>query len=61
MRVHFEEGAPASIEPFVSGFLIEDGTAHFARLAGVAVARSGALLFSDDTNGVLYQVDFADE
>ncbi len=61
VRVRFDEGAPTAIEDFVSGFLIEDGAAHFARLAGIAVARDGALLFSDDTNGVLYAVDFVDE
>jgi hypothetical protein len=41
--------------------MLEDGSARVARLAGVAVARDGALLFSGDTSGVLCAVDFAAE
>jgi glucose/arabinose dehydrogenase len=54
-RIEFEAGAPARIVDFVSGFLIEEGRAHFGRPAGIAVAADGALLFTDDTNGVLYR------
>lgn len=43
-------------EDFVSGFLIEDGSAQFGRPAGVTVAPDGALLFSDDSNGIVYRV-----
>ena len=56
--IRFEDGEPVSLEEFVSGFLIEDGTANFGRLAGVAVARDGALLFTDDTNGMIYRVSY---
>jgi glucose/arabinose dehydrogenase len=59
VRVRYEGGAPSAVEDFVSGFLIEDGTAHFARLAGLAVATDGALLVSDDTNGIVYRVAYA--
>jgi glucose/arabinose dehydrogenase len=52
------EGQPIEIEDFVSGFLIEDGRAHFGRLADVAIAADGALLFSEDTNGIIYRVDY---
>ena len=51
-----DAGEPVDYEDFVTGFLIEDGTAQFARLAGVAVAPDGALLFSDDQNGIVYRV-----
>lgn len=62
VRVKFDaHGRPLAIEPFLSGFLIKqpDGNyAHFARLAGLAVARDGALLVGDDTNGVIYRVAY---
>jgi glucose/arabinose dehydrogenase len=59
VRVKFDEsGEPKGFEDFVSGFLLEDGEAHFGRLAGVAVAKDGALLFSDDANGVIYRVRY---
>lgn len=54
----FEGGEPQAIEDFVTGFLIEDGTAQFGRLAGVAVAADGSVLFSDDENGVVYRVNY---
>ncbi len=47
------------IEDFLTGFLIEDGRAHFARIAGITVARDGSLLVSDDSNGVIYRVSYA--
>lgn len=56
VRVVFEDGQPTNIEDFVTGFLNEEGTATFGRPAGVAVDGEGALLFSDDSNGVVYRV-----
>jgi glucose/arabinose dehydrogenase len=56
--IAYENGAPARIEDFVSGFLIENGTAQFGRLAGVAVSSDGSLLFTDDENGVIYRVSY---
>jgi glucose/arabinose dehydrogenase len=56
VRLHFDAGEPVAFEDFVSGFLIEDGEAQFGRPAGVTVAPDGALLFSDDANGVVYRV-----
>jgi len=58
--VPFVSGAPLAFEDFVSGFLSEDGTSTFGRPAGIAVAADGALLFTDDTNGVVYRVQYAD-
>jgi glucose/arabinose dehydrogenase len=55
----FTGGEPQAFEDFVTGFLIEDGTAQFGRLAGVAVAADGNLLFTDDANGVMYRVSYA--
>jgi len=60
-RVVFENGRPVRIEDFVTGFLIEDGKAQFGRLAGIAVASDGSLLFTDDENGVVYRVTYVGE
>lgn len=54
--VPFAGGQPQAIEDFVSGFLIRGGTATFGRPAGIAIAPDGALLFTDDTNGIVYRV-----
>jgi len=60
VRVHFgDDGQPTEITPFLSGFLINDGTANFARLAGLAQMADGSLLVSDDTNGMIYRVTYA--
>jgi glucose/arabinose dehydrogenase len=56
VRIRFRDGKPAAIEDFVTGFVLPDGKTHNGRLAGLAVARDGALLFSDDQNGVVYRV-----
>ena len=37
-------------------FLTEDRQSHFGRVAGLAVASDGALLVSEDTNGVIYRI-----
>ncbi len=63
-RIHFDaSGKPSKIESFLSGFLVKGGApdgkdANFARLAGVAQARDGALLVSDDTNNIIYRVTY---
>lgn len=64
VRVRFDAaGKPTAIEPFLTGFLVPNGApdgkdGQFARLAGVAVARDGALLVSDDTNNTIYRVSY---
>ena len=59
VRIRFDEsGKPQKIEPFVTGFLLDDGAAAFARLAGCAVAKDGSLLVGDDTNGVIYRIGY---
>lgn len=59
VRILFDDaGEPTGFEDFVTGFLSEDGAATFARLAGIAVAPDGSLLFTDDTNGVIYRVSY---
>jgi glucose/arabinose dehydrogenase len=56
--IPFVEGEPQAIEDFVDGFLIDDGSATFGRPAGIAVAPDGSLLFTDDTNGIVYRVQY---
>jgi Raf kinase inhibitor-like YbhB/YbcL family protein len=57
VRIRFKDGQAVAMEPFVSGFLVPGGQS--ARLCGMAVARDGALLFTDDRNGVIYRVSYA--
>jgi Raf kinase inhibitor-like YbhB/YbcL family protein len=58
VRIRFENGAPKSIEPFLTGFLTDGGKTHFARPVGLAVAKDGSLLMADDANGVIYRVAY---
>lgn len=59
VRIHFSQGKPQSIEPFVTGFIASEG--EYGRPCGNAVAADGSLLFSDDRNGVLYRVSYTGE
>ncbi len=59
VRIRFKDGQPTAFEDFLRTFLIDGGSAHFGRVAGLAVAKDGALLVSDDTNGVIYRVAYA--
>jgi glucose/arabinose dehydrogenase len=59
VRIRFDNGGhPMAMEPFASGWLMEDGRAHFGRLMGLAQAADGALLVGDDTNGVIYRIAY---
>ena len=63
-RVRFDQtGKPTKIETFVSGFLVKGGApdgkdAHFARVCGVAQMMDGSMLFTDDTNNIIYRVSY---
>jgi len=57
-RIVFENGEPSRFEDFVTGFLIDNNQAHFGRLVGLAIHADGSLLFTDDTNGVIYRVSY---
>jgi Raf kinase inhibitor-like YbhB/YbcL family protein len=58
-RIHFQDGQPKEITPFVTGFLTDGGKTHIARPVGLAIARDGALLMADDANGVIYRIAYA--
>jgi Raf kinase inhibitor-like YbhB/YbcL family protein len=59
VRIHFVNGQPQSIQPFVYGFLTDKGTTHIARPMGLAVARDGSLLMADDANGGIFRIAYA--
>jgi glucose/arabinose dehydrogenase len=56
IRVRMKEGIPTGeYEDFMTGFFV-DNDSVWARPAGVAVSRDGALLVSDDANGTIFRV-----
>jgi len=57
VRIRFDRGAPIGFEDFLSGFLV-DAQGAFGRPTGLAVAKDGALLVSDDSNGLIYRVSY---
>lgn len=59
VRIRFANGQPVGVEDFVTGWLVNGGSAQWARVTGVAVAADGALLVADDGNGVIYRVSYA--
>ena len=56
VHVNFENGEPTGVEDFLTGFLNDDGKTQFGRLAGLALTDDGALLVSEDENGVIYKI-----
>jgi glucose/arabinose dehydrogenase len=70
VHVSFNDaGEPESIEPFITGWLIEEGVpdpdnpgetkvGQFGRVAGVAVWTDGSLLISEDQSGIIYRVTY---
>ena len=63
LRVDFKDGQPVGMEPFLSGFLMEDedsptGWGQMGRLAGLAQGPDGTLYLSDDENGIIYRITY---
>jgi glucose/arabinose dehydrogenase len=58
VRIVFRDGQPDHFEDFLTGFLIDNAKAQIGRPAGLAVTKDGALLVSDDANGVIYRVSY---
>lgn len=60
VRIRFQNGKPVAMESFLTGFLIQvsGGWRHFGRPAGIAVTPDGALLVSDDSNGIIYRISY---
>ena len=66
LRVDFEDGQPVAMEPFVTGFLMQDdssptGWGQMGRLAGMTQGPDGALYLSDDENGIIYRIVYVGE
>jgi Raf kinase inhibitor-like YbhB/YbcL family protein len=65
LRVRFDaSGNFTAFEPFVTGFLqpLEgDKVGFFGRPVGSTVAGDGAVLFTDDTNNIIYRVAYTGE
>lgn len=57
-RLRFENGKPSKFEDFVTGFLSADGKSVFGRPCGLVQTENGDMLFTDDANGVIYQVAY---
>lgn len=56
VRIRLKDGVPTgAYEDFVTGFVINDSEV-WGRPVGVAVARDGALLVSEDGNGTIWRV-----
>lgn len=56
IRARMKDGKPTGVyEDFLTGFVLDKDTV-WGRPAGIAVARDGALLVSDDANGTIFRV-----
>ena len=61
IRVRLKNGMPTGeYEDFVTGFVVNDSSV-WARPVGIAVARDGALLVSEDGNGTIWRVSYRGE
>lgn len=59
VRIRFDAaGKPTAFDPFITGWLTESEgkPAVFGRPCGLTFAKDGAMLISDDENGVIYRV-----
>lgn len=56
-----DTGKPVAWEPFITGWRVDQGDGKWGqlgRLAGIAMAKDGSLLVSDDANGVIYRISY---
>jgi len=60
VRIRYDQGKSVAFEPFLAGFLVEEGRGHIARPVGLAMTPGGALLVGDDANGVIYRVSYGE-
>ncbi len=56
--VRLQDGRPVSYEPFVEGWL--DGEKVSGRPVDLLIAHDGAVLLSDDMNGVIYRISYSE-
>jgi glucose/arabinose dehydrogenase len=56
IRIRMKDGKPTGeYEDFVTGFVVNDSQV-WARPVGIAVAKDGALLISEDSGGTIWRV-----
>lgn len=55
VRIHVADGKPVSYEDFVTGWQRPDGS-RWGRPVGIAVAKDGSVLVSDDQGGAVFRV-----
>jgi glucose/arabinose dehydrogenase len=62
VRIKYNQaGQPIKFEDFVSGWLAPDKKSRFGRPTGLAQAKDGSLLLSDDENGIIYRISYTGE
>ncbi|GAA4414518.1 hypothetical protein GCM10023187_44110 [Nibrella viscosa] len=59
VQLRFGNGRPTRFEGFVTGFPVDNNQGRFGWPVGIAMHTDGALLFSDDNNGISYRVAYA--
>ncbi len=61
VRVSFDEGGKPVMQPFLTGFLVDEKAdpPMWGRPNDVMTLRDGSMLVSDDHNGILYRVSYA--
>src|SRR5436305_7835442 len=61
VRAIVKDGVPSGeYEDFVTGFVIDDERV-WGRPVGIAQARDGSILFSDDANGTIWRVSYVSQ
>ena len=58
MTLTFKDGKPEKAEDFLTGFLVDNKTKYFGRPTGLVEMPDGALLLTDDSNGVIYRISY---
>lgn len=57
VRLRFDNGRPVRFEDFLTGFLLSEDE-QFGRPSGLLVTNDGALLLSDNDNGMIYRISY---
>ena len=60
VRLRFKDGKPTGeYEDFITGFVVADDVV-WGRPVGVAVAKDGALILTEDGNGTIWRITYGD-
>jgi glucose/arabinose dehydrogenase len=60
VRLKFKDGEPTGeYEDFITGFVISNDSV-WGRPVGVAVAKDGALILTEDANGTIWRITHVD-